>query len=140
MTIRKRILSLLCIFVLALSYKDALASQIVQSPNDNREYKSFTLPNKLEILLISDPSTDKAAAALDVRVGSGSDPKDYEGLAHFLEHMLFLGTKKYPEAGSYQAYINKHGGSHNAYTSFDNTNYFFDINACLLYTSPSPRD
>ncbi|WP_250657718.1 insulinase family protein [Alkalimarinus coralli] len=109
-----------------------MASQIVQSPNDDRAYKAITLPNELEVLLISDKSTDKAAAALDVKVGSGSDPENYEGLAHFLEHMLFLGTKKYPHAGSYQAYINRHGGSHNAYTSFDNTNYFFNINADSL--------
>ena len=63
-------------------------------PNDKRQYKSLTLPNKLEILLISDPSLNKSAAALDVGVGSLEDPKEHLGLAHFLEHMLFLGTEK----------------------------------------------
>ena len=132
MSIRKRVSALIVIIGFAFAYQSAFATQIAQSPNDDRQYKSITLPNQLEVLLISDKNTDKAAAALDVNIGSGSDPKGYEGLAHFLEHMLFLGTEKYPEAGSYQAYINRHGGSHNAYTSFDNTNYFFDINADSL--------
>ncbi len=138
MTIKTKNCGLIYFVFVALTFNNAFAanttlnSNIVQSPNDDRQYKSVTLPNKLEVLLISDVNTDKAAAALDVKVGSGSDPEDYEGLAHFLEHMLFLGTEKYPKAGSYQAFINKQGGSHNAYTSFDNTNYFFDVNANAL--------
>ncbi len=132
MSIRKKVSALIVITGFVFAYQNVLAAQIKQSPNDDRQYKSITLPNKLEVLLISDKNTDKAATALDVKIGSGSDPKGYEGLAHFLEHMLFLGTKKYPHAGSYQAYINRHGGSHNAYTSFENTNYFFDINADSL--------
>lgn len=99
---------------------------------DTRAYRAVTLDNGLEVLLISDPSTDKAAAAMDVGVGSGSDPANREGMAHFLEHMLFLGTEKYPEAGEYQAFINQHGGSHNAYTTYDHTNYFFDVDADSL--------
>lgn len=132
MSIRKRVSFLVFILGFMLSIQNAFSAQITKSPNDNRQYKSITLPNQLTVLLISDKNTDKAAAALDIKVGSGSDPEGYEGLAHFLEHMLFLGTKKYPDAGSYQAYINRHGGNHNAYTSFDNTNYFFDINANAL--------
>ncbi|MEE8196556.1 MAG: insulinase family protein, partial [Acidiferrobacterales bacterium] len=91
---------------------------IVKSPNDRREYASFELPNKLKVLVVSDATTDKAAAALDVFAGTSSDPEDRQGLAHFLEHMLFLGTKKYPKPGEYQDYISTHGGRHNAYTGF----------------------
>ncbi|MEH6357497.1 MAG: insulinase family protein [Pseudomonadales bacterium] len=105
-----------------------VSNDIIKSPTDNREYLAFELENKLQVLVISDPEADKAAASLSVAVGSGSDPKDREGLAHFLEHMLFLGTEKYPKAGAYQEFISQHGGSHNAYTSFDETNYFFDVN------------
>ncbi|MCZ6576909.1 MAG: insulinase family protein [Gammaproteobacteria bacterium] len=105
---------------------------IVKSPNDWREYASFELPNKLKVLVVSDPTTDKAAAALDVFVGTSSDPEDRQGLAHFLEHMLFLGTKKYPKPGEYQEYISTHGGRHNAYTGFEHTNYFFDIDKDYL--------
>jgi insulysin len=107
-------------------------SAIVKSDNDKRLYKFVELHNKLRVLLVSDPNTDKAAASLDVYVGSGNDPQNYQGLAHFLEHMLFLGTEKFPEAGAYQAFINQHNGSHNAYTSFEHTNYFFDIEPAHL--------
>jgi len=105
---------------------------VVQSTNDAREYQYLVLENDLQVLLVSDPSTDKAAAALDVAVGSGDDPRDRQGLAHFLEHMLFLGTEKYPEADDYQRFISQNGGSHNAYTSNDHTNYFFDVEASSL--------
>ncbi len=104
----------------------------VQSPNDSRDYRYIKLGNQLQVLLISDPDTDKAAAALDVGVGSGADPDERPGLAHFLEHMLFLGTEKYPRAGEYQEFIASHGGSHNAYTGFSDTNYFFDIDRDYL--------
>lgn len=109
------------------------ASEGVLKPvSDQREYRYIELENGLRVMLISDAGADKAAASLDVNVGSRQDPKDYQGLAHFLEHMLFLGTEKYPEAGAYQAYITAHGGSHNAFTSFEHTNYFFDISADSL--------
>lgn len=117
---------------LALCLPLQAATDISKSPNDKREYASFTLPNELKVLLISDPDTDKAAAALDVFVGSASDPEDYAGLAHFLEHMLFLGTDKYPEPDEYHGFISTHGGGHNAYTAPEHTNYFFDIDADYL--------
>lgn len=101
----------------------------IKSPGDPRAYAWFTLPNGLQALVVSDPDTDKAAAALNVAVGSAADPADRAGLAHFLEHMLFLGTGKYPQAGEYQQFISSHGGSHNAYTAFEHTNYFFDIDS-----------
>ncbi|WP_261844280.1 insulinase family protein [Aliamphritea ceti] len=100
---------------------------IIKSPNDERLYRSFTLPNQMKVLVVSDPEADKAAASLDVNAGSNANPPGREGLAHFLEHMLFLGTEKYPEAGSYKAFISANGGNQNAYTAYPNTNYFFDI-------------
>jgi secreted Zn-dependent insulinase-like peptidase len=105
------------------------ATEVIVSPADQRAYRYLELPNRLRVLLVSDPAADKAAAALDVNVGSRQDPADRAGLAHFLEHMLFLGTERYPQAGEYQNYITAHGGNHNAYTSFEHTNYFFDIDA-----------
>jgi insulysin len=106
--------------------------QPVQSPNDDYQYRLLTLPNQMEVLLISDPKTVKAAASLDINVGSGDNPVGRGGLAHFLEHMLFLGTDKYPDSAEYEEYITEHGGSRNAYTSFANTNYFFDVNEAYL--------
>ncbi|MEH6585292.1 MAG: insulinase family protein [Halioglobus sp.] len=104
----------------------------VQSPNDEREYRLLTLDNQMQVLLISNPDTPKAAASLNVYVGSGDNPKDRGGLAHFLEHMLFLGTDKYPDAAEYEEFVTEHGGNRNAFTSFEHTNYFFDINASYL--------
>lgn len=105
---------------------------IIQSQNDGRQYQDFILDNGLKVLIIYDPETKKAAASLDVFVGSASDPDDRAGLAHFLEHMLFLGTEKYPDADEYQTFIAQHGGSRNAYTAKEHTNYFFDIENASL--------
>ena len=91
------------------------------------EFKSFQLPNQIEVLAISDQRFTKSSAALAVMAGSMQNPDEHLGLAHFLEHMLFLGTETYPEVGAYEDYLNKQGGGHNAYTSIDHTNYFFDV-------------
>ncbi|MGV6807635.1 MAG: insulinase family protein [bacterium] len=79
------------------------------------------------MLLVSDVSADKSAASLNVHVGSSADPQGQNGLAHFLEHMLFLGTDTYPEPDEYQAFLTRHGGTYNAFTAFRDTNYFFDV-------------
>lgn len=63
---------------------------------------------------------------MSVNVGHMDDPTDRAGLAHFLEHMLFLGTEKYPNCEEYRTYLSKHGGSSNAYTSALETNYYFN--------------
>lgn len=102
---------------------------VTKSPNDPREYRYLVLDNRLRVLLVSDPASDKAAASLTVQRGSFHDPVEFPGLAHFLEHMLFIGTQKYPEVDGYQQFIDAHGGSSNAYTAGDHTNYFFDIQA-----------
>ncbi|XP_060185604.1 insulin-degrading enzyme-like 1, peroxisomal isoform X2 [Lycium barbarum] len=103
--------------------------EIFKARSDKREYRRIVLQNNLEVLLISDPETDKCAASMDVPVGYYSDPKGLEGLAHFLEHMLFYASEKYPVENSYSKYITQHGGSTNAYTSSEHTNFYFDINA-----------
>lgn len=112
--------------------KPIAALEVIKSENDDREYRYITLKNKLRVLLISDAAAEKSAAALDVYIGHNQNPADRQGLAHFLEHMLFLGTEKYPEAGEYQAFISQHGGNHNAFTAPEHTNYFFDIDSNFL--------
>ncbi|PWN29969.1 hypothetical protein BDZ90DRAFT_229012 [Jaminaea rosea] len=94
---------------------------------DDRQYRIVCLANGLEVLLIHDPATDKASAAMDIRVGHLSDPEDFQGLAHFCEHLLFMGTEKYPRENEYSEFLSNHSGSSNAYTGMDNTNYFFDV-------------
>ena len=110
----------------------ALANEIERSPADPRAYRAFTLANGLEALVVSDPDADTAAAVLDVNVGSANDPDSRPGLAHLLEHVLFLGTERYPDPDEYNRFINQHGGSSNARTAFAHTSYFFEIDAAHL--------
>ena len=90
---------------------------IRKSPNDSRDYRYLVLPNELRVLLVSDPTTDRAAASLTVLRGYYHEPREYPGLAHFLEHMLFIGTEKYPEVDGYQQFISAHGGQSNVQES-----------------------
>ena len=121
------ILTLLLIASCATKVAGPPPVEIIKSPNDDRSYRYLELPNQLKVVLITDASSDKAAAALTVFRGSVHDPKAHPGLAHFLEHMLFIGTAKYPNVDGYQQFLTAHGGSSNAYTAADHTNYFFDV-------------
>jgi len=100
---------------------------IEKPQEDYREYLALTLENGLRAIVVSDSKCDKAAAALSIKVGSMSDPKEIQGLAHFLEHMLFLGTEKYPKEEEYKEFMAQHAGSSNAYTAESLTNYHFSI-------------
>ncbi|KAF9108592.1 Insulinase (Peptidase M16) [Mortierella sp. GBA35] len=100
---------------------------IESSPNDQRSYRLIRLNNDLEVLLIHDAKADKSAAALDVHVGHLSDPDNLQGLAHYLEHLLFLGTAKYPRENEYKEFLAQHAGNSNAYTSLDHTNFHFEV-------------
>ena len=92
-----------------------------------RETRTLVLENGLQVLLMHDPDVDRSAAALSVGVGQLYDPWDKQGLAHYLEHMLFLGTKKYPKVSSFKEYLNSNSGASNAYTGSDITNYFLQV-------------
>ena len=133
---KNKLLSLfviLCVLISACSaFIDKRSDDIVKPISDSRDYRYIQLSNGLKVMLVSDMTADKAAASLDVFVGSAQNPVERPGLAHFLEHMLFLGTEKYPEAGAYQKFISQNGGSHNAYTSFEHTNYFFEVNSAAF--------
>jgi len=108
--------------------QSAIAGEVIKSPNDQREYRVLTLDNNIEIMLVSDPNTDKSAASLSVGVGLLQDPETQQGMAHYLEHMLFLGTEKYPDTNGYSEFMSNNGGSQNAYTWLDITNYMFKVN------------
>lgn len=99
------------------------------SPNDTNQYRYLTLTNGLRVMLIQDTQAQKSAAALAVNVGHFDDPKERQGMAHYLEHMLFLGTEKYPDVGEFQRYISQQGGQNNAWTGTEHTCFFFDITA-----------
>lgn len=106
------------------------------SPKDGRTYKFVNLKsNGLRVVLISDPNTDLSGASMSVAAGSFNDPANYAGLAHFCEHMLFLGTEPYPGNNEYSHYLSTHGGYDNAFTSQQETNYHFRIQAEYLNQS-----
>lgn len=92
--------------------------EVMKPPLDDRNYELMVLPsNGLRVVLCSDPSSNEAGAAMDVHVGACSDPVEVPGLAHFNEHMLFLGTKEYPKEDSFEEFLSANGGSSNAYVS-----------------------
>ncbi|CUM65732.1 uncharacterized protein PRCAT00003380001 [Priceomyces carsonii] len=107
-------------------------NSIIERPIlDDRKYRFLNLKsNHLHALVIQDPLTDKSAASLDVNVGSFTD-REYgiSGLAHFCEHLLFMGTEKYPEENEYSSYLSKHSGYSNAYTASEHTNYYFELSS-----------
>ncbi|RVX09644.1 Insulin-degrading enzyme-like 1, peroxisomal [Vitis vinifera] len=173
-----------------LSKNGRSAAEIVKPRTDTREYRRIVLRNSLEVLLISDPDTDKVTLSIldgggfhECECRSFCDPEGFPGLAHFLEHMLFYASEKYPLEDSYSKYIIElyggfivfpyalyplvrflllnlgvqfcfpflnaiiyllgaiawcdfesvqplpHGGSTNAFTSSEHTNYYFDVNS-----------
>jgi insulysin len=63
---------------------------LLQSAEDPRKYRYLTLPNRLNVLCVSDPNADRAAASMSVGVGHFADP--LPGMAHFVEHLCFLGA------------------------------------------------
>ncbi len=111
---------------------DSTDTETIETPSvDKREYKHITLggsSSKMQVLLISDPETDKSSAAMDIGIGQLCDG-ELPGIAHFLEHMLFIGTKKYPDENAYDSFLNAHGGSSNAFTDLEHTCYYFDVQA-----------
>ena len=86
---------------------------IIKPKIDKLDYGFKVLSNGLKVLLISDPDTNKSSAALGVNIGYLVDKKDAQGLAHFCEHLLFMGSKKYPDENEYRAYLAKNGGFSN---------------------------
>jgi insulysin len=98
---------------------------INKGQNDDRNYKYFQLSNNLKVLLCSHDNYDKIGVSLTVNIGSFHNNKDYLGLAHFLEHMVFMGSKKYPEEDYFNKILSNSGGFSNAYTDFDKTSYYF---------------
>jgi len=115
--------SLAGIFVVSL----LVFSQINFAEARQRDTKTLVLGNGLSVLLIHDPEVHRSAAALAVGTGQIYDPKDKMGLAHYLEHMLFLGTKKFPKVGTFKKFLEENSGASNAYTSLVVTNYFFQV-------------
>jgi secreted Zn-dependent insulinase-like peptidase len=102
-------------------------TSLLTSPLDERHYQTLTLNNGLRVLLVQQHDADMAAAALTVAAGHFDDPADREGLAHFLEHLFFLGSAQYPEPGSLQQMLSHTSGSINAWTGTEHSSFYFDV-------------
>ncbi|WP_409317752.1 pyrroloquinoline quinone biosynthesis protein PqqF [Pseudomonas sp. KCJK9016] len=86
-----------------------------------------TLANGLRVNLRHVPGLKRSAAALRVAAGSHDVPLAWPGLAHFLEHLLFLGTERFPAGQGLMAYVQSHGGQVNASTRERTTDFFFEL-------------
>ncbi|MBI3508047.1 MAG: insulinase family protein, partial [Chlamydiia bacterium] len=92
---------------------------------EKRQVAKLRLANALEVLLVSDPAADLSAASMAVECGSWNDPIEYPGMAHFCEHMLFMGSEKYPDENGFMEKLANFGGMTNAFTADDRTVYMF---------------
>lgn len=106
-----------------------VTDNIILPKTDKRQYKHLILDNKMNIILIHDKDSKSSSCSLTVGVGHLSDSSNFNGTAHFLEHMLFMGTEKYTDEGYFMYYVNKYGGSTNAYTASNRTTFYFDISS-----------
>lgn len=90
------------------------------------------LANGLQVCIISDPEMEESMGALSVAAGAWDDPKEFSGMAHFVEHLVFLGSKTYPKEDGFLEYIQQRGGKCNASTLKDRTTYGFSVNTIGL--------
>ena len=109
---------LLLIALLGLPGMALLFGQAVEI--DFVEYK---LNNGLHVILHQDNTTPIVVTNIMYHVGSKNENPERTGFAHFFEHLMFEGTKNI-ERGQFTEYVERAGGSLNAYTSMDVTNYY----------------
>ncbi len=96
------------------------------------DYKKTILDNGLRIITVPSKSTKTAAVLVLVGTGSKYETKEINGLSHFLEHMFFKGTKKYPSTLKLIEPLDKIGGIYNAFTSQEYTGYWAKVDASHL--------
>ncbi|KAI5185805.1 insulysin [Nematocida homosporus] len=121
------------LFIAWICESDRPAVQdLVSTIDGDKNCKQLILPNGIQTLLISDPDALVAGASLSVKVGHYASPDEYPGLAHFLEHMLFMGTKKYPQENYLHKYIQDRGGHIEAFTTIWTTTYSFTVGSEYL--------
>lgn len=99
----------------------------VVAPTDQAQFRRLVLDNGLRVMLVSDPRFNKSSGSMVANVGQIDDPRETPGMAHFLEHVVSRGNAKYPGENEFIEYIGRNGGSRNAYTSSDHTNYQFEV-------------
>ncbi len=106
--------------VIALFLFFSLAAPVADAAVFNA--RTQTLANGLQVVVVENHRAPVVAHMLWIKAGAADDPPGKSGLAHYLEHLMFKGTKKYPE-GEYSRRIARIGGTENAFTSYDMTAY-----------------
>lgn len=101
--------------------------EITKPKFDSRKMIGGKLKNNIKYVLVQDKHLDKSYVSVAIKTGSFYNPKGYDGLAHFLEHMLFMGSHTYKGENYYNTKLNENGGSSNAYTDKLETVYFFNV-------------
>ena len=86
------------------------------------------MKNGLDVLIIHDDKITTSAASISVGVGSLREG-EINGLAHFLEHMLFLGSISYPSPNVFDKLLSDNFGNSNAFTEDEKTTYHFEVNS-----------
>ncbi|WP_445375740.1 pitrilysin [Photorhabdus tasmaniensis] len=104
-----------------------LQETIHKSENDHRQYQGIKLANNMTVLLVSDEKATKSLAAVSIPVGSMENPDSQLGLAHYLEHMVLMGSARYPQSGGLSEFLQKHGGSYNASTASYRTAFYLEV-------------
>ena len=104
-----------------------MSDKIIKPIIDKNEYLHLTLHNNLDTLIIYNKDIDVSAASMTVNVGYYNDEPASYGTAHFLEHMLFMGSEKYPDETLFHKLINESGGITNAHTMEELTTYYFQV-------------
>ena len=98
--------------------------------NTKKTYKMYHYNNGTKIILIPDERFKSMIITFTFKIGSKYEPVDLSGISHFLEHMLFKGTKKYSNHKIINTLLDSNGINFNAYTSKNVTGYYFK---CLPY-------
>ena len=118
---------LLSIFLVCLcaGAKGEILPEPIKSPSDRNNYRSIRLQNNIIALLVNDHAATKSAIAITVNAGSDQDPESLPGLAHLTEHMVFLGSRRYPDPNGISKLMGLVGGTFNAKTNRQYTDYYF---------------
>lgn len=95
------------------------------------EYHSFRLDNGLEVYVFEDDSIPLVELSIYYKIGSIDEEKGLSGIAHFLEHSMFLGTEALPK-GQLEELIKSVGGQYNAMTNYDFTYYYSEVPSSKL--------
>src|ERR1041385_1627800 len=114
------------VFALAGTAFSQTLPQGVQKVTSVEGITEYSLPNGLRVLLFPDSSKPKLTINITYLVGSRHEGYGETGMAHLLEHMLFLRTK---DGRDVKKDLTDHGAQWNGTTYYDRTNYFETINA-----------